>query len=166
MHHLLQRNIYLLNIFSHFCSNAASYIGALTSCTESQLEAFADLAETAFGSISSWDTSVVATVGAVIGGLTSSEIGSLSTSQVAAIDPSSISQIPSTSFVGFTVNQINGFSVAQAQSTTSAQHAGCSTAQLNALIAAGATVQSSAVDIQTSVFVIMLAAVLSTLNVF
>ncbi|XP_045210879.2 uncharacterized protein LOC123562303 [Mercenaria mercenaria] len=142
-------------------SFAASYIGALTSCTESQLEAFADLAETAFGSISSWDTSVVSTVGAVIGGLTSNEISTLTTSQIAAIDPTSIAQIPSTSFVGFTVDQISSFSVAQAQSTTSDQQSGLSTAKLDALVAAGGTVESSAVAIQTPLLVLLLAALLS-----
>ncbi|KAL4240799.1 hypothetical protein ACF0H5_001587 [Mactra antiquata] len=154
---------HIASLSSSEYSYAASYIGRLTSCSASQLVAYCDLAETAFGAISSWDTSVISTVGSVIGGLTANEIGSLTDSQIAAITPTSISQIPASVFVGFSVAQISEFTVAQAQATTSNQHAGLSQAQLNALIAAGASVESSMSVVQASLSTVFVSCVVAFL---
>ncbi|WAQ96786.1 STRC-like protein, partial [Mya arenaria] len=136
-------NAHISAMSSTVYSYASSYIGKLTSCDEIQMTAFTNHAITAFGALSTWDDSVISTVGNMIGGLSDSDLSTLTESQIATISPEAVSLIPASSFVGFTPDQLSGFSVAQAQSTTSAQHAGLSQAQLDALISAGATVESS-----------------------
>ncbi|XP_021344826.1 uncharacterized protein LOC110444791, partial [Mizuhopecten yessoensis] len=113
---------------------AVDSIGELTSCEISQLQAFASLAKTAYGSaISTWDSTVITNVGTSIGGLSASEISSLTASQIDAVDPNHISYIPNAIFSGFTASQINTFSPSQAQSTTTSQRAALTSSQLNAL---------------------------------
>lgn len=146
-------------------SLAASYVGELTSCDASQMEAFIDHALSTFGSIDTWDTSVVTSIGTMIGGLTASEVSTLTNTQISAIEPTSISLIPSSTFVGFTVSQLSSFSVAQAQATTSSQQSGLSNAQLQALISAGATSKiSSANDLKVPVTLVLFVAGLSTIS--
>lgn len=157
-------SIYILHklLRSHF-SLAASYVGELTSCSESQMEAFITHALSAFGTIDTWDTSVVSSVGTMIGGLTASDLPTLTTTQIAAIEPTTVSFIPSSTFVGFTVSQLSSFSVAQAQATTANQQAGLSNAQLDALIAAGATVKASANAVTVPATLVLFVAALTTL---
>ena len=54
----------------YFChnSNAASSIGALTTCESSQLGAYATKAKAAYGSdVATWPTSTITEMGAVVG---------------------------------------------------------------------------------------------------
>ena len=141
------------------CSYAASDLGELKSCDESQMAAYMTHAKTAFGAISTWDDAVIASVGNLIGGLSDTELATLTSSQIAAIETESISLIPSASFVGFTTVQLSGFSVAQAQSVTSTQTAGLSSAQKAALVSAGASIDSGATGgpQASMVFVLILA---------
>merc|ERR1712038_1254925 len=102
---------------------AASNVGALSSCGDAQLTAYATLAKNsnAFGAISTWSDADVATTGAVIGGLTAAEMGTLTESQITAISTKSLAQIPPTTFAGMSASQIGYLSESQANSVTSEQ---------------------------------------------
>ncbi|XP_021374574.1 uncharacterized protein LOC110463941 [Mizuhopecten yessoensis] len=149
-------------IQSSVYQSAADAVGELTSCEDTQLQAFAALAKATYGSdITTWDTTVITNVGIVIGGLTANEISTLSETQIDSVDANHISYIPDTTFTGFTVTQINTFSTSQAQSTTASQRAALTSAQLTALETVAAlswTVSSdSGVAVVTGSWVLMLA---------
>jgi len=121
-------------------SDAASDIGDLTTCESSQLGAYATKAKAAFGQdVTTWTTTTVTTVGAVIGGLPKSDLAKLSSDQIAVISTSSMEQIPPSNFAGFTTSQLEGLTTSQANAVTAEQQNALSTSQRNALQTAGAT---------------------------
>lgn len=126
--------------------DAASYIGALGSCEEAQLQAFATLAKdtNAFGSdISSWDTATIAALGSVIGGLSSSEFGSLNEEQISTINTAHISMIPGSVLSGLSTEQIGYLSTTQGGAITSEQLQSFSDDQLDALEDVGVDVNEN-----------------------
>ncbi|XP_069122944.1 platelet binding protein GspB-like [Argopecten irradians] len=147
-------------IQSSVYQNAADAVGEVTSCEDTQLQAFAALAKAAYGSdVTQWDTTVITNVGIVIGGLTASEISTLSETQIDAVEANHITYIPDTTFTGFTVAQISTFSTTQAQSTTINQRAALDSAQLAALEAVAAmtwTTADSGVGMPTANLLVML----------
>ena len=154
----------MLTLVNSNFSLSASYVGELSNCDESQMQEFITHALSSFGTLDTWDTSVVSSVGTMVGGLTANDVSTLTNTQIAAIEPTSISLIPSATFVGFTVSQLSSFSVAQAQATTANQQSGLSQAQLDALVSAGATLKtSSAADLKVPVTLLLFVASLTTL---
>ena len=71
LHDMPQLIISEIKAYTHYfissCSDAASAVGALTSCEAAQLEAYYAHATTAFGALSGWGTDVISTVGTVVG---------------------------------------------------------------------------------------------------
>ncbi|XP_033754416.1 uncharacterized protein LOC117337512 [Pecten maximus] len=147
-------------ILSSVYQSAADAVGELTSCEDTQLQAFAILAKAAYGSdITLWDTTVITNVGIVIGGLSANEISTLSETQIDALDANHITYIPDTTFTGFTVAQINTFSTTQAQSTTVSQRAALTADQLTALETVAAmswTIADSGVGMVTASWMMIL----------
>merc|ERR1712150_35268 len=119
--------------------DSASTIGEQSACSSAQLASFAGLAQSnnGFGSVSTWDSSTISTVGSVIGGLTTSQISSLTESQISAITPTNMALIPPTSFSGFSATQIGYFGTSQAAAVTYDQGAALSEDAQAALEAAG-----------------------------
>jgi len=140
-------------------SDAASSIGALTTCESSQLGAYATKAKTAFGSdVTSWTTGTISTMGAVIGGLAKTDLAQLSSDQISAISPASIEQIPPSNFAGFTTTQLSGLTTSQANAVTAQQQNALSAEQRTSLTSAGATYKvtdSGAAHVHVSIMLML-----------
>jgi len=125
-------------------SDAASSIGALTTCESTQLASYATKAKAAYGNdVTAWTTSTVTDVGAVIGGLSKADLAKLTTTQLAVITPGSIEQIPPSNFAGFTTTQLSALTSSQANAATAQQQAALSAEQKTALTSAGATTKTA-----------------------